>query len=114
MFALDFVSESRDLFIVSQCLATSASKAAHTTIMLLPWSVVYGEQYYLPNYATGITFTIVAGISVALRFLTRFLSNIKFGIDDWLVLAAFTFFFVEEVLQLVCKSEARPVLLTVC
>ena len=47
---------------------------------------------------TGILFIILSVLAVLLRFASKRVTRAPFGIDDWLLLASLSLFFVTEVL----------------
>jgi len=62
-------------------------------------------EYATQNRASNIAFLVVAGVAVALRFCTKFIARISIGAEDWIVLLALVFFFIETVLLLVALSD---------
>ncbi len=52
---------------------------------------------------TGVAFTILAVLAVGLRFTSKRITGVKHGLDDWLLLASLTLYFVAEVLVIRCE-----------
>ena len=53
---------------------------------------------------TGIAFTVLAILAVALRFIAKRVTNPRLGMDDWLLLAALLLFVTTEILVIRCKE----------
>ena len=51
---------------------------------------------------TGVAFTILAVLAVGLRFTSKRITGVKYGVDDWLLLASLILYFVAEVLVIRC------------
>lgn len=51
----------------------------------------------------SVAFTIVAAVFVILRFVGRWRQVVRFGVDDWLIVAAWVFLLGNMVFNLVCE-----------
>ena len=52
---------------------------------------------------TGVVFTILTVVAVALRFTSKRITAVGFGADDWLLLASLVLYVVAEVLVIRCE-----------
>lgn len=65
---------------------------------------IRGLNTHMPAIvATGIVFPVMATASVAMRFMSKSLTNAGYGMDDWTVLAALIIYIVAE--GLVIRSD---------
>ena len=53
---------------------------------------------------TGTLFLALTTIVVAIRIVSRPLYNIKYGLEDWFLLAGVVLYWVQTGLQIACKS----------
>ncbi len=52
---------------------------------------------------TGVAFTILAVFAVGLRFTSKRITGVRYGLDDWLLLASLVLYFVAEVMVIRCE-----------
>ena len=65
------------------------------------------KDHHYAVFTTAILFTVLTGIVLSLRILSRPLFKIKYGLEDWFILAAALLFWVQAALQIYGKPFHR-------
>ena len=80
--------------LMSRSLLESLSSTRRICIQAVPWL----NDNRGPEVVAAITImTVLATIAVIMRYMARRISNLKFGMDDWLIVVA--------LVRTICKNN---------